>query len=341
MIWLLLILCLQQDRVETLRDLLTDRGEVIQSTDPEPPAVTTEQEANEAAGGFTVTLSRPVQSTPEPQTVTVTTRYMISEPWCGACLAAKPGHLRSGGKVVSIAEAVAMGEPRPRFIPAYFTRTEARQVATAANATYRSQWPPRWTIDGNRQPSRQQYLSHLRNNSNHRGKAWQSYPLESWSREQLAALHDDDHVGRVAVLIQPPERQPVEAFVTASPSAQSLAAALATHLAAESGQQTEGIVGAFDIDVDLPDSVQSILKRLLVNRRVEFGDTGLSASWDGSQPSVTLGTNRIDIKPGLTVTAKRWGINFSATLVGVSYDAAFSYVLMELKGVPDLRVRWE
>lgn len=62
---------------------------------------------------------------------------------------------------------------------------------------YRAQWPPQWNVEGHWNASREYYLSHLRSHPNHRGKFWQAYPLESWSREQLAALHDDDHNGRV------------------------------------------------------------------------------------------------------------------------------------------------
>ena len=336
MMWLLFVCMFDDGSFRKTLEAIEIRGEVIQST-PEPPAVITEQDADEAAGGIVITLTKPVAAA--PQMVTVTERYMISEPWCPACLQQKPAHLRSGGKVVSIAEAVAMGEPKPSSIPRYFTRTVQRQVA-GVTAAYRSQWPPQWTIDGDRQPSRQKYLTHLRGNSNHRGKFWQSYPLESWTREQLAALHDDDHVNRVARIV-PQEQQPAEAEVPSTATVGSLAAALSLHLASESGQQADGLTGAFNIDADVPDAVQSILRRLLIDRRVEFGRTGLSASWDGKQPSVTLGNNRVDIKPGLTVTAKKWGINFSATLEGISYDAGFRSVLLELRGVPDLRVRFQ
>lgn len=78
--------------------------------------------------------------------------------------------------------------------------TEPQEIAVAArevSPTYRSQWPPRWNVEGVWNASRDFYLNHLRTNPNHRNKFWQSWPLESWSREQLAALHDDDHVGRV------------------------------------------------------------------------------------------------------------------------------------------------
>lgn len=62
---------------------------------------------------------------------------------------------------------------------------------------YRSQWPPTWNVNGDWNASREKYLNHLRSNPNHKGKFWQSYPLETWTRGQLAALHDDDHVHRV------------------------------------------------------------------------------------------------------------------------------------------------
>jgi len=86
--------------------------------------------------------------------------------------------------------------------PVYRTETYTEWVKPSEKATqpavsYRSQWPPVWSVNGNRNPSRSYLLSHLRSNANHRGKFWQSWPLESWTREQLAALHDDDHVGRV------------------------------------------------------------------------------------------------------------------------------------------------
>lgn len=77
-------------------------------------------------------------------------------------------------------------------------------TARDASPAYRSQWPPRWNVEGVWNASRDFYLSHLRTNPNHRNKFWQSWPLETWSREQLAALHDDDHVGRVRRTITVP-----------------------------------------------------------------------------------------------------------------------------------------
>lgn len=71
------------------------------------------------------------------------------------------------------------------------------QGQQSGSISYRSVSRPRWNVEGNWNPSREYVLQHLRNNSNHRGKFWQSWPLESWTRGQLLALHDDDHVGRV------------------------------------------------------------------------------------------------------------------------------------------------
>jgi len=71
------------------------------------------------------------------------------------------------------------------------------QRTAVVSPQYRSQWPPTWNVNGDWNASREKYLNHLRNNANHKGKFWQSYPLETWTRGQLAALHDDDHVHRV------------------------------------------------------------------------------------------------------------------------------------------------
>lgn len=75
----------------------------------------------------------------------------------------------------------------------------AQKAAAVSQMTaqYRSQWPPTWNVNGDWNASREKYLDHLRNSSTHKGKFWQSYPLETWTRGQLAALHDDDHTHRV------------------------------------------------------------------------------------------------------------------------------------------------
>lgn len=86
----------------------------------------------------------------------------------------------------------------------YAETQEIAVTARDASPAYRSQWPPRWNVEGVWNGSRDFYLRHLRTNPNHRNKFWQSWPLETWSREQLAALHDDDHVGRVRRTITVP-----------------------------------------------------------------------------------------------------------------------------------------
>jgi hypothetical protein len=48
-------------------------------------------------------------------------------------------------------------------------------------------------FDGQSQPQKSAILRHLRNGPQHKGKHWNNWHLESWTVEQLYALHDDDH----------------------------------------------------------------------------------------------------------------------------------------------------
>lgn len=63
---------------------------------------------------------------------------------------------------------------------------------------YREKSTASWRPDGGRDNwTHETLLSHLRNGSQHKGKAWQSWPLELLTFGQLIAIHDDDHEGKI------------------------------------------------------------------------------------------------------------------------------------------------
>ncbi len=57
-----------------------------------------------------------------------------------------------------------------------------------------AEWRP---DDGKGAWTHESLLSHLRNGSQHKDKAWQSWPLELLTFGQLIAIHDDDHEGKI------------------------------------------------------------------------------------------------------------------------------------------------
>ncbi len=63
---------------------------------------------------------------------------------------------------------------------------------------YREASYSRWKGDGGATEwTHESLLSHLRNGSHHKGKSWQSWPLEMLTFGQLRAIHDDDHEGKI------------------------------------------------------------------------------------------------------------------------------------------------
>ena len=288
-----------------------------------------------------VVFSKPVKAAATglvSHDVKVTEHWLVSEPWCGLCPAAKRQFLAEGhdpSRIIDMATAKRMGH-EVSGVPYRFTTSSTRTIKQPPS--YRKEWPPKWDVEGNRNASKQFYLSHLRGNSNHKGKHWQQWHLESWSREQLAALHSDDHDNVVPTFTDPPEPV-VEAVVSgARGSPDLLANVLALHLEPE---QSTGVPQAsmFNIDVDVSESARSWASDLLTKRRVDFKN-GITVDWSGKR-SITINDGRFEITPGAKVRAEKFKVSVSVSLTGISYTPDLSEVTLELSGAPDLTVRFQ
>lgn len=348
MSWLLLLCVLCDDRAETLRALLTERGEVIQSTVEEANLAAGEGEQDAAQPSVSITFERAASAAPAPRVATrqVSERWLVSEAWCRYCPAAKARFLASGGKpenILTLAEAARRHGRRPASIPYEYTTTETITQQAAA-ASYRSQWPPKWDVEGDRNASRDKYLRHLRGSSQHAGKSWQSYDLESFSRDQLAALHDDDHDGRVQPIAAVSGPSATIGNVSCSIATPALvAAALTLHLIEHSGQEPSEppvVAGLFDVDVNAPQQLLDYASALLTKQRLEIPSAGITCDWSGNDRAFAIKPDRIEIKPGLRVTARKFGLTVSTTLEAIAYKQDMSEVTLELKGAPDLTLRF-
>ena len=54
-----------------------------------------------------------------------------------------------------------------------------------------------WGVAGTFTPSREYILNHLRHSNNHKHAAFQKWPLEEFTYDELQSLHSDHHENRV------------------------------------------------------------------------------------------------------------------------------------------------
>lgn len=267
-----------------------------------------------------------------------TERWLVSEDWCVNCPAAKSRFKASGGDdahIITIAQAKAMHGRSISSVPTEYT-TELT-VEIVQPPAYRRAKRMEVTLDKDHTPSKSEILSHLRNGGPHQGKHWQAWHLESWEKEQLYALHDDDHAENVPTFDSEPIVSAVVNNATLSP--ESIAAALSAHLQrTQSGPAAS--TGLFDITIDTPDSARGWIADLLSKQSVEFPSAGVSAQWGGDR-QISIAPGSLRIQPGATVSVKKFGVQVTTTLTGITFDERLTWVKLELKGVPDLTVRFE
>jgi hypothetical protein len=278
-------------------------------------------------------LVRTVASVPASE------RYLVSESWCASCPAAKARFLASGGKpqnIVTIAGAAALGH-NFSSVPHEFSVSTTATREIVQPPSYRKQWPAAITIGGSRYPSKQSVLNHLRGGGPHANKHWQEWHLESWSVEQLVALHEDDHHGVVPTFETASDD--AEAIVTgADPSLDLVAEALALHLAKDTSEQLAGSL--FNIEIDTPDSARLWIADLLSKQSVDFPSAGVSARWGGDR-TISIGKGKLGVKPGVDMSVRKFGVSVSTTLTGATFADDLSWVTMELANAPDLTVRFK
>jgi hypothetical protein len=118
-----------------------------------------------------------------------------------------------------------------------------------------------------------------------------------------------------------------------------IAAALATHLAEQSGAEPPAFASLFDVSVDVPDSARGWIADLLTAQSVDFPSSGVSVSWKGSDRTISVAPGRLAIKPGASVSITKFRVQVTASLDAVAYAEDLSWVTLELGGAPDLTVR--
>jgi hypothetical protein len=79
---------------------------------------------------------------------------------------------------------------------------------------------------------------------------------------------------------------------------------------------------------------------MLTKQSVEFPSAGVSAQWGGDR-TISIAPGKIRISPGAIVSARRFGVQVTATLTGVTFADDLSWVTLELKGAPDLTVKFQ
>jgi hypothetical protein len=269
---------------------------------------------------------------------TVKERWLVSEPWCRNCPAAKARFKASGGKdenIISIADALRLHGKVIDSVPREYTTD--KELTLLNPAEYRSAEKMEVLLEGSSRPGKDRILKHLRTGGPHQGKHWQAWGLESWSAEQLYALHDDDHAENVPTFEAEP---PVVAAVSgAQLTPDVLAAALAVHLHQSQGLPAPAFGSLFDISVDAPDRVVQSLAAMLSKQSVEFPNSGLAISWKGGDRTISVAPGRVQIAPGATVSLQKFGVSLSTKLRGVSHADDLAWITLELDGAPDLTLR--
>lgn len=305
-----------------------------QEEPPKPPSITF-QKVSKASG-----LVR--------HTVTVKgENYLVSEPWCPACPAAKKRFLAAGNpaeNIISIATAKARFGVETSYVPYEFSSPETT-AEILQPPSYRKQWPPKWDVTGIKLPTKAQLLSHLRDNSNHSGKHWQAWHLESWDRDQLAALHDDDHEGVVPTY---EEESSIVATVTEPLSLRNTLSAVVDALAYEdlspTSTENEPVTygSFFDVDLETPDFLPSLIAALMKDQKYDNPDLGISLSWSGDR-SFRLSSNSITMQPAIKLSAKRYGLTIGASISEIKFSDDYSSVTVVTPEVlvPDVTVNFK
>jgi hypothetical protein len=273
----------------------------------------------------------------------ISERWLVSEDWCANCPAAKRRFLASGGQpqnIITIAEAKRLHGKSIDGVPHEYTVQTEREVIQPPS--YRRQNEMAVELNNKKRPPKSEILNHLRTGGPHKEKHWQSWFLESWEAEQLYALHDDDHFDRVPTF----DEQTVSAIVAnAQGSPELVAGILAAHLLRRENiseeQAVQAVTGLFEITVDTPESARKWAADLLSKQSVEFPKQGVSASWKGSDRTISVRPGRVQITPGAIVSVKKFGVSLSTTLRGVSFADDLSWLTLELDGAPDLTVRFQ
>jgi hypothetical protein len=263
-------------------------------------------------------------------TAEVTEKWLVSETWCTYCPAAKARFLKEGNPadhVITIADAKRLHGKDIGSVPAEYTTKTTKTYKQPPS--YRTVWPPKWDVTGITNPSKEQFLNHLRSHDNHADKHWQEWHLETWSKEQLAALHDDDHNDKVPTY---QEVHTVQAEVDGPADGRAIAAALVAHVQRHSnGEQgvSQGLLPT--IPIDLPDSFLAILDGMLADGANPVN--GVTLKWGGS------GERAISFSPNIELTLRKVvELDIAVDKIAVK-DRVVTISIVKPAFCPDLKVK--
>lgn len=308
--------------------------EIIEPPQPEPRKQTGTIEIRDLQSSDFNLVASKIKTTKQ-------VRYLVSEPWCTYCPAAKQRFLSSGGSpenIITIAQARNMGRTISG-VPAEFTELITAETEVFQPSSYRSQWPAEIALNGTHTPTKSAMLAHLRGGGPHANKHWQKWHLESWSKEQLVALHEDDHHNCVPEFASASDDS--EAIVSGLPcSLETIAHAISSHLVRKNPDGSLTSSSLFNIEIDTPDSTRGWIADLLSKQSLDFPASGVSAKWGGDRV-ISLGKGKFSIKPAVDVSVRKFGVSVSTKLTGASFSDDLSWISLELQGSPDLTIRFK
>lgn len=321
---------------------------------PEPPAASQEP-AIVADPEPSITFNVTAKAAPSLVTSQwkTTQHWLISEPWCSACPAAKRRFLAAGyppENILSIAEAKARHGKTTSYVPYEYTTQE--EITVVQPPSYRTQWPMKSSLNGTHTPSKASLLNHLRADGPHKNKHWASWHIESWSKEQLAALHDDDHDNTVPNYVETPEEPFMMADIEDAPASvyNALGAfsdALLYH--ADTGPQQSVFTSEplqygswFDVDVNAPDQLPVIIGSLMQTQEYRSDKLGLTLTWKGDR-SFVISRTSVKIQPAINARVSRFGLTVSASVSELKFSddyRSLTVITPELL-VPDIQINFK
>jgi hypothetical protein len=100
--------------------------------------------------------------------------------------------------------------------------------------------------------------------------------------------------------------------------------------------------GWFEYDLNVPDSVPSILQKLMKDKQYKNDTLGLLLSWPGTQ-TIKLSTTSITIEPAIKASVRKFGITASASITEIRFTPDYKTVTVVTPEVlvPDLTINFK
>ena len=100
--------------------------------------------------------------------------------------------------------------------------------------------------------------------------------------------------------------------------------------------------GWFEYDLNVPDSVPSILQKLLMDKQYKNDTLGLLLSWPGNQV-IKLSSRSIIIEPPIKASVRKFGVTASASITEIRFTPDYKTVTVVTPEilVPDLTINFK